>query len=211
MTGAILKGARRASRIEHGFREIKMLRPVCPAGVIIPKGVDDTVGHEFEGECTRGSHAADWYTTCPHDPYVGTRTELKSERTYETNEFGERIVTGMTTTPVERPYPNLVGVSAATINNSGQGVEKARRKGFILPEELDSPAFPDGLAAFCEFRDCFYQGPDLKQYRSGLFCREGEAIAAYQSEYAEDLGAKEIHWQSRRRSQIEEVRQRVRL
>ena len=186
---AILKGLRPAARIEFGFREIGMLRPVCKT-------------------CQSGANVAkDWYVNCEHEPYVGTRTIKTVTRRYEDGQDGERIVVGTDEQTVERPFPNLVKVSAAVIINSGLGVEKGRLKGYILPSELRCEAYPDGIADFCEFRDCFQQ-EGLVQYEHGRFCREGEAIAAYRA--ANGREAIEIHDGERRRDQIEAVRAKMR-
>lgn len=187
---AIIMGLRPATRIEWGFREVKMLRPVCDI-------------------CTDGPNVPkNWYETCPHDPYIGTRVDTTTERQYETQDDGTRVITGTNETQIERPFPNFVGVSATTIVNSGLGVEKGRAKGFILPSEYQGPAYPEGIADCCEFRDCFVQ-TGLKDYRSGRFCREGEAIAAYRAEYSRE--AVEIHDAEIRREQIDRVRQRVKV
>jgi len=153
-----LKGLRRSRNLRHGQRGIAMLRPIC-----------DT--------CQAGSNvASDWYLSCTHDPYVGVRMETRSVPVYAEADdgSGEMIVERMEERVRQYPWPNFTDITVSTRVNSGQGVNKARRKGFILVTELVSEAYPNGIAPMCEYRDCQWQ-EDLKQYRWGTFCREMEA------------------------------------
>lgn len=159
MAGAKLKGVRRARNLRHGQRGVTMLRPICDV-------------------CQSGHNVAwNWYETCPHDPYVGIRTESRSVPIYRDADdgSGEKIVERMEERSRIYPWPNFANVTVSTRVNSGQGVAKAKNKGFILLHELTgSEAFPDGIAPMCEYRDCQWQ-EDLKVYKWGTFCREQEA------------------------------------
>jgi hypothetical protein len=64
--------------------------------------------------------------------------------------------------------------------SSGLGPDYKRAfHGFILPEELECEAYPEGIAPMCEFRECYWQ-EGLKTYDSGTFCQEVEAVIAYE-------------------------------
>lgn len=191
---ALLKGLRRASRLMYGHREVKMLGPkcdICQAGDQVPPR---------------------WWEDCTHEPYIGVRGETITTRKYEDElgpdgePTGSRIVTGTEQTVVERPWPNFRQVSLTTRINSGQGVEKARAKGFIMPSELRSEAFPEGIADCCEFKNCFWQ-QDLRDYPTGRFCRPLEAAYAYEDVRGTTV---EVFNMDRRQGQIDEAMVRVR-
>lgn len=185
----VLEGLPKEGPIRWGFREIKMLRPICDV-------------------CAPNTAKAkkQWWLECPHDPYVGTRTFKSVEREYadeiddKTGEpTGARIVSGTVERAVERPWPNLVQISHSTMHNMGSSVDKARtEKGYILPSELESEAYPNGIARFCEFRECFNQ-KGLKRYGETFVCREEEALRIYESESGVTI---ELHNGKKRNEQI---------
>ena len=148
--------------MEGGQGGLAMLRPICN----ICQGGDNV--------------PRDWYLACDHDPYVTLVEISRKVPRYEDvpGEDGEptgtRRVVGTDTLVDYEPRPNLTDVTLSTRVNSGKGVEMARRKGFILPEELVSPSFPGGIAPMCQFRGCTWQ-KDLRTYKWGTFCREDEA------------------------------------
>ena len=152
-----------------------------------------------------------WWRDCPHDPYTHfeLRDEVKTE--YRTLENGERIVASKEVTQIERPWPNFRQVPA-TSRHGGLLVETghiAKRKfqqfGWIPPEDIRSPAFPNGLAPFCQFRECFSQ--DIKRYVSGWFCQELEAILCYEDQtYVKP----EVNLQTARDEQFAESTSRLR-
>jgi len=187
---AKLKGMRQATgrEIELGHREVKMLRPICDVCAPNTKRV-----------------APGWEKNCPHHPYIGTKTETVTERVYEDGPDGTRVVTGSTSTTTERPWPNFVQIATTLRINSGQGVEKARAKGYILPTELVDDAFPDGIAPFCEMSNCFVQ-EGLKEYPTGTFCRAVEAAHVYEDERGVTI---EFYDQGRRRDQVADAISRV--
>lgn len=155
---AIIPGWRRATRLSMGQRSITMLRPVCRI-------------------CQRTDNVPwDWYTTCPHDPYVTVVTRRVNEPEYgPENPDGSREVIGTRVVETYEVRPNVQETALTMRVNSGDGVIKARKKGFILPSELRSPAYPGGIADACQFRDCKYQ-QGLVAYRNGTYCREIEAL-----------------------------------
>lgn len=163
--GAKLKGLHRASgtEIPLGHRAVTMLRPICKV-------------------CAPNTAVAPprWYDACPHQPYVGERGETTTVNTYENDDEGGRVVTGAETKTVLRPWPNLVKIPLIQRISSGRGPEYKRVfDGFIAPEELRCEAYPEGIAPMCEFRECFWQ-EDLKEYSTGRFCQEAEAVIAYE-------------------------------
>ena len=189
---ARLKGARRARNLRMGHRSVKMLRPICRDG------------------CQDGAEVPwDWYASCPHDPYVGKREKRTQVPLYsEPHEDGSVTIQGMEERASWEPFPNFAEITVSTRVNSGQGVEKARRKGFILPEELRSPLYPRGLAPMCQFRGCQWQ-EGLREYRYGTFCRELEArlVAFDESDSQGDplYGAMEVMREGKRQAQLDAV------
>lgn len=168
-----LRDLRRAggSEVEHGLRDIKLLRPIC---------------HECAPEVEKAGHG--WWDRCPHEPYESlrrlpeTKTEYIDEIGDDGKPTGRRVVGETTTKNVVVPWPNFTGVAKGRRYNNNHGPEdKMLWYGFIPPEDLRSEAFPNGIAPCCEFRDCYWQD-DLKVYANGTFCREIEAILVYENE-----------------------------
>ena len=160
-----LKGLHRSAptQIGTGHRSIKMLRPIC-------------------ADCAPNTALAsgEWWKDCPHDPYVGEKGETTIDRTYEDDPSGGRVVSGETSKTVLRPWPNYVPVSLVRRIGGGRGPEFKRQwHGYILPEELRSSSYPNGIAASCEYYECYWQD-NLKTYQVGVFCKEDEAVAVYQ-------------------------------
>ena len=167
MTKPAILHMRRVTSVRFGQRSLKMLRPVCrvcQVGDNIPR---------------------DWYKDCTHDPYLAVAETKVPVTVYEdiVDEKGEptgtKKVVGVEHTVEFRVVPNWVEISLSTRVNSGRGLEMAQAKGFILPEELRTPAYPDGIAPICQFRECYAQdtpeGKKLLRTRWGDFCREIEA------------------------------------
>lgn len=153
---AFLKNIKRTRAPRFGQRTIKMLRADCD-------------------ECQTADAPRDWMKSCTHDPYVSVREKRTQVPIYsEPHEDGTVTVEGVEERVAFEPWPNFVQVTLSNNINSGEGVERGRNKGYIMPEELRSPAFPHGIAAMCQFRNCFWQH-DLKEYRDGTFCRADEA------------------------------------
>ena len=160
---AIIPEWRRATRLgSSGERSITMLDPRCKL-------------------CQTADNAGrDWYRNCPHDPYVTVvpvkeqRPVLEDELDAEGEPTGRKKITGMEEFVSYHPRPNTREISLSMGVNSGKGVEWGRAKGFILPSELRSPTYPNGIAEACQYRDCKYQ-LGLKEYTSGTFCRKEEA------------------------------------
>jgi len=158
---------RRANSVRIGQRSLKMLRPVCAI-------------------CTAGDNVPrDWYRSCTHDPYLAVAETRVPVTVYEdiVDEKGEltgaKKVVGIEQTAEFRVVPNWVEITLGTRVNSGRGLEMAQAKGFIQPEDLRTPAYPDGIAPVCQFRECYAQDtPENKKLlrtRWGDFCRGVEA------------------------------------
>lgn len=153
---AKLKGLRRQRNVRVGQRGLKMLRAQCDI-------------------CQDGPNVPNlWMEDCPHDPYVGVRERHWDEPEYVDKGNGVNEIIGTKEKVEFVAWPNFVDITLASYFNSNRNLQIARAKGFILPEELRSPAFPNGIAPLCQFRDCYWQD-DLKTYRWGTFCREEEA------------------------------------
>lgn len=173
---------RRATRMRPAPREIKMLRPICAT-------------------CQQGENVPpDWYNDCPHDPYVSTVEIPEKTNVYEDSEInGEtrKVLVGTQTTVRYEPRPNWGSATDYKGVNSGRGVSKSLRKGWIFPEDLTSPAWPTGIKPRCMFRECMAE--DLKEYRNGRFCRELEAklVAVAEKGAGNKSGAYEIGFNAR--------------
>lgn len=114
-----------------------------------------------------------WWNDCTHDPYVSYVEVAETRPVYQDNPDGSKTVTGQETIVRTEARPNWVAVSNASAVNYGKGAEVARRKGFIFPQQLASPMWPDGIKQRCQFRECYSE--NVKKYSSGWFCRELEA------------------------------------
>lgn len=191
-TPAFLKGLRRAGNLRVGLRCVTMLRPICTDG------------------CQDGQEVPrDWFLTCPHDPYVGKKQHINQVPIYsDPLPDGSVTLERMEDRISWETWPHLVEVAVNPQVNSGQGVERGRRKGYILPEELRSPFYPNGIAPMCQFRACRWQH-GLREYKWGTFCREIEArmIGASATDAAGQLiyGAREVLHEGKRRAGLERV------
>lgn len=153
---AFLKNIKRTRVARFGHKRVKMLQPRCD-------------------ECQTAEAPRDWYLACDHDPFVSVREMRREVPIYtEPDENGEVMIDRVEEKISFIPWPNLVQVSVWNTINSGEGIERAKARGYIFPEDLRSPAFPSGVAPMCEFQGCFWQH-DLKGFRDGVFCREDEA------------------------------------
>ena len=155
---AVLKGMRRAAiRVTSTGRTIKMLRPICAT-------------------CQRGQEVpADWWKDCTHDPYISVVEVSEGRKKYEDLEDGTKRLVGTETIVHVEARPNWVQVPHSMRVGSMLMVDrKQRRAGFLMPEDLRSDAYPDGIANPCEFRNCFLQ-EGVKEYVWGRFCRKIEA------------------------------------
>jgi hypothetical protein len=189
---AKLKGLRRARNLRVGLRCITMLRPICRDGC--QDGIDVP---------------ADWYNDCPHDPYVGRRQKITQVPIYsDPLPDGSVTLKEMQDRITWETWPHFVEVALNMAVNSGRGVDRGRRKGYILPEELRSPVYPNGIAPMCQFRSCRAQ-EGLKEYRWGTFCREIEArmVGAQEVDSEGKLvyGAREVMHEGKRIAHMEKV------
>ena len=158
---------RRATSVRYGQRSLKMLRPVCRV-------------------CQAGDNVpGDWFKSCTHDPYMAVGETKVPVTVYEdiVDEKGEptgtRTIIGVEHTVEFKSVPNWVETTLSTRVNSGKGLGMAEAKGFIQPFDLRTPAYPDGIAPVCQFRECYAQrtpeGKPLLRTRWGDYCREVEA------------------------------------
>lgn len=155
---AIIPGLRRATiRNTRVLRRVKMLRPICAT-------------------CQRGPDVPeDWWKNCTHNPYVTIAEKPVTTPVYEDLPDGRKKLTGTETIVEWFERPNWVQITAIPrVNNASQVTQKRQRHGFIMPSELRSPEFPNGIADCCEFNNCFIQ-EGVKQYRWGRYCRDTEA------------------------------------
>ena len=173
-------------------REITMLRPICDS-------------------CQRPKRTLyQWWLKCQHNPYVQVVPVTTKVTRYEDLGDGRKKVTGIDEIEHYEERPNRVQVSAWRRINSGVLVErKMRRAGFIMPDQLRTPTYPNGIANTCEYRDCFVQ-EGLIQTRWGVFCRTLEAqLVGHDARMDGGGGALEIgdtpQSQEKQRMQLEAV------
>lgn len=169
---------RRATRIVVHGREIKMLRPIC-------KTCEDEAGGVKY--LPRG-----WMAQCSHDPFVSYSQMEKKVPVYEDDldpqgrRTGRKKLKTTETVIEEVATPNWVSISQSAGINSGKGPDQALRDGFIFPQQLRSPLWPEGIKRRCQFRDCFAE--DIKHYPGvGWFCRDEEAAMVYASDSEETV------------------------
>lgn len=172
-------------------REIKMLRPVCAT-------------------CQRGkNYAWDWWKRCPHSPYVALAEVPVTQPVYEDvpGQPGKKKLVGTETIVewVERPIHTQISALSRVSGTRNQVMRKHDVFGFIFPEELRTPTFPNGIKNPCEFRDCFNQ-VGVKQYRQGRFCRDIEAqlVGFDEGPGALEVGEGDQNLQ-KQRSQLERI------
>lgn len=190
---ALLPGWRSASKMRSGHRSLTMLRAVCRI---------------CEAE---GFHPREYAKTCPHDPYITMVPKFRTEVEWDDlvdergNKTGERVRRPNTERTVEayEPRPNVVNVAISPRVNGGFGLSNARWKGFIMPSELRSPHFPNGIADTCEFHNCRQQ-KGLTDYTTGRFCRREEAAICYFEATGNSLevGTGAVKSDQRRREQL---------
>lgn len=153
----------RGPRMQPCSHEIKMLRPVC-------RTCEEEVGG-------KKYLAPLWFEECPHDPYVSYAEKPVQQPVYEPvdaeNPNGPKRIVKVDTIVTIEPKPNWTSVTHGGGVNSGRGMTRALWKGFIYPQQLRSPMFPNGIKRRCQFRDCYAE--DVKRYENGWFCREIEA------------------------------------
>jgi hypothetical protein len=187
-----LKGLRRARNIRVGVRAVTMVRPICD-------------------ECQDGENVPhDWYKDCEHDPYVGQRPKTREVPIYsEPLEDGSVVLERMEERITWETWPHLVDVILDPRVDSGNRIAKMQRRGWLLPEEVRSPVYPNGIAPMCQFNRCRWQ-EGLREYSGvGTFCREDEArIVAHNKTDAEGnrlYPALEVWRQGKRQSQLQAV------
>src|SRR5258706_9669616 len=94
------------------FRAAKMVRPICTD---CQKGLDTPAG---------------WYDVCEHDPYWSLAPKVIKTPRYETDEDGDMILAETQVRTKMIRVPNITEVIISVRQNDGQGVQKARNKGF---------------------------------------------------------------------------------
>ncbi len=204
---AIIDHWRQYPQPQYGVRSITMLRPIC---------------RECQGQ---ENSPVGWWLSCTHDPYVTMRRVKAIANVYEGERTEAQVLASGQPARVIRqeevisfsPYPNAVEIAASPKVNGGSGVRMAEGKGFILPSELRSPHFPNGIVEPCEYRACRWQ-QGLKSYvifedengyvTEAKFCRDQEARLVKHTENP-DYGALEVGFDElsrrKRRTQLQAV------
>jgi hypothetical protein len=153
------------TKLNFAIRMVKLVAPQCRV-------------------CTEGPHAADWFRTCPHDPYFHAQEvpEVVEER--EPQPDGTYLVTDRKTVVRVRRMPNLRQVPHSP-RHLGYALRNKLLKGFALPEQL-------GILPFCQFGDCWSQ--DLPERWRGVvhgdYCSEAHAkvMAAQHESVSLEIG-----------------------
>lgn len=169
--GASWPGRGATRMMAHG-REIKMLRPAC-------KTCEDNFGGtKF---VPRG-----WQNDCPHDPFVSYSERPVQSPKYETDDDGVKRLVGTETVMQQIATPNWVSISQDAGINAGRGPQRALQRGYIFPQQLRSPLWPEGIKRRCNFRECFKE--DLRYYQGvGWFCSPEEAALVMASDEEETM------------------------
>lgn len=182
-------GARsRRGGLTTALREVKMMYPSCPSN-------PDT---GFEGCEDRMDIPRDWWNHCEHDPYYTDTMRVERKAVTEVDEDGVQTVTGYTEKFIPERKPNLTQVGLSIRQNSAKGIDKARRRGWILPEEHPS----DPLAPFCQFRDCWSQDLNVRSPIYGDYCMELQAKAIAMDQNGKTV---EVLAESKRAEQLRNV------
>lgn len=145
---------RKNMRSTVGQRRIKMLHPVCNAEKMRQLGRPEGEACQDAANIVPG-----WWLTCPHDPYFSLAQErVRTPRREDVlDEKGNKVegkyrITGYDDEVVTLgEVPNITQVSYVERINSGRGLLRKRRLGYILPEE--HPEKP--IAPYCQFLDCW--------------------------------------------------------
>ncbi len=135
-----------------------------------------------------------WWETCEHSPYQTHSERPETTPTLDTLDDGTVVKTGEQTRIVYETGWNLVQIKLSERVNSGRGIERARAKGMLLPEEK-------GLSPFCQYFDCWSQ--DIR-YRTahGDYCNERQAKEIALEEIGE---AREVHDERKAAEQLARI------
>lgn len=148
-------------------REQRITRPVY-------EDIDDARGPApVEPEAPQGAEVTSDAWQAYQEALEAYAVALEAWEASPVGTSGRRRITGTETVSEWVATPNWVSITHAGGMNKGKGVDRALRRGFIYPQQLRSPSFPNGIKMRCMFRECYRE--NLKQYRNGWFCREVEA------------------------------------
>lgn len=182
---------RKATRFVATSAQVKMLAPMC-----------DTCADRVGG---KNALQHGWWTTCDHDPYVSFRDREVTQPVYEDLADGTKRLMGTETILVPEAVPNWRQVTHGKGTKYGKGVEEALRNGWIFPQQLRSPLWPEGIKRRCQFRDCF--GENVKKYNQGWFCssREAKLVRVAEKGVTLEIGGISPDSDEKRARQLEEV------
>lgn len=202
---------RRATKMRPASREVKLLRPNCPECASLVGG-KKYLPWNWQDSCPHDPYVTltERPVTKPiYEDVMETVTTTKVERRPVLDENGEqrkhtngrpmfedieheeieerptgaKRIVGTETIVEYVPVPNWVSITHAGGVNKGRGVEKALRRGYIYPQMLRSPVWPNGIKPRCQFRECYAE--DRKRYANGWFCRPEEAALVRISDSSE--------------------------
>lgn len=169
-------------------RTIKMLAPVCAS--------------------CQERNLRNWWERCQHNPYFSPSPRRISVPVLACVVCGEEVspgtafhcdqtnfeVRGSKETVQTEMVANTREVPVDEGNLSGRAVERARSKGWKMPEEL-------GIAPMCQFQGCWNPNPKVRT-SWGDYCSEVEARIIGHGQTGE---AVEVHSQRKRNQQLMEV------
>lgn len=204
---------RRATKMKPCSREVKLLRPSCKECAervggkkYLPWNWQDSCPHDPYVTLTERPVTKPIYedvietvtrTVTKQRPVLNDEGEPRKgpggrvvmedyeEELSEQRATGAKRVTGTETIIEYIPVPNWVSITHAGGVNKGRGVDKALRRGYIFPQMLRSPLWPNGIKPRCQFRECFAE--DRRRYANGWFCREEEAALVRISDSSESF------------------------
>lgn len=204
---------RRSNKMRPSSREIKLLRPTCKRCAEAVGG-KKYLPWNWQENCTHDPYVtiAEHPVTRPvYEDVMETVTATRKTRQpvlddegnqrkhtngrpmfedveeefTETRPTGAKRVTGTETIIEYVPMPNWVSITHAGGVNKGRGVDRALRRGFIFPQMLRSPVWPNGIKPRCQFRECYAE--DRKRYANGWFCQAEEAALVRISDSSESF------------------------
>lgn len=195
--GGVSWKGRKATRMVVSAREIKLLRPIC-------RTCADAVGGKVFLQ-------PGWWNDCTHDPYISYRSVQRKRPIYEEvrddrgNPTGTKKIVGEETFEEMEATPNWAQVAQDKGKDYGRKVNQALARGFIYPQQLRSPVWPNGIKRRCQFRDCFAE--DVKKYNSGWFCRplEAKLVRANDKSIILEIGGFSRDSDEKRQKQLDDI------
>lgn len=202
VTALVNRGGKPRWDLGAGGREIKMLAPTCTTSKMHALGLPE------DEACQHPQNIGpEWWIACEakgHMPYMVPHTETTRKPKYDPPELGpaggtQRLVGYEDEVTEVNWHPHLVQISQSERINSDMGPLLYRSVGYLLPQER-------GLAAYCEYRDCWAQEPTFHT-DWGSYCTRDQArmIGADVTGVRLEVMTHEDYGRKKRRDQLTKV------